>query len=63
MGEDSDGNNVYYPFGDESSVRFSNPRGLATEVTFETPGTYRLRLNVSDGKATGYHTVFTEVRQ
>ena len=63
MGEDADGKNVNYPFGDDSTVRFSNPTGLATEVIFETPGTYRLRLNVSDGKATGYHTVFTEVRQ
>mgnify|MGYP001282715496 FL=1 len=63
MGEDSDGNNVNYPFGDDSTVRFSNPTGLATEVTFETPGTYRLRLNVNDGMATGYHTIFTEVRQ
>ena len=63
MGEDADGKNVNYPFGDASTVRFSNPTGLATEVIFETPGTYRLRLNVSDGKATGHHTVFTVVRQ
>jgi|TARA_B110000967_G_C18870603_1_gene555190 hypothetical protein len=63
MGEDSDGKNVNYPFGDASTVRFSNPTALATEITFEKPGTYRLRLNVNDGQATGYHTVFTEVRQ
>jgi len=54
--------NVNYHFGDDSAVRFSNPTGLATEVTF-TPGTYWLRPKVSDGKAAGYHTVFTEVRQ
>jgi hypothetical protein len=62
MGEDADGKNVNYPFGDASTVRFSNPTALATEVTFEKPGTYRLRLNVNDGQATGYHTVFIEVR-
>ena len=62
MGEEADGKNINYPFGDDSTVRFSNPTGLVTEVTFETPGTFRLRLKVSDGKATGYHTVFTEVR-
>ena len=63
MGEDANGKNVNYPFGDASTVRFLNPTALATEVTFEKPGTYRLRLNVNDGQATGYHTVFTEVRQ
>jgi hypothetical protein len=63
MGEDANGKNVNYPFGDASTVRFSNPTALATEVTFKKPGTYRLRLNVNDGQATGYHTVFTEVRQ
>lgn len=63
MGEDADGNDVYYPFADESTVKFSNPNNLTTEVTFTAPGTYRLRLNVSDGQAIGYHTVFTEVRQ
>ncbi|MCT2533760.1 glycosyl hydrolase family 28 protein [SAR92 clade bacterium H231] len=62
MGEDADGKNVNYPFGDASTVRFSNPTALATEITFEKPGTYRLRLNVNDGQATGYHTVFIEVR-
>jgi hypothetical protein len=62
MGEDADGKNVNYPFGDASTVRFSNPTALATEVTFEKPGTYRLRLNVNDWQATGYHTVFIEVR-
>jgi len=62
MGEDADGKNVNYPFGDASTVRFSNSTALATEITFEKPGTYRLRLNVNDGQATGYHTVFIEVR-
>ena len=62
MGEDAEGNNLYYPFGDETNVRFSSPNDLKTEVFFEHPGTYRLRLNVTDGKATGYHTVFIEVR-
>ena len=28
MGEDADGKNVNYPFGDDSTVRFSNPTGL-----------------------------------
>ena len=62
MGEDAEGNNLYYPFGDETNVRFSSPNDLKTEVFFKHPGTYRLRLNVNDGKATGYHTVFIEVR-
>jgi hypothetical protein len=62
MGEDAEGNNLYYPFGDETNVRFSSPNDLKTKVFFEHPGTYRLRLNVTDGKATGYHTVFIEVR-
>ena len=62
MGEDAEGNNLYYPFGDETNVKFSSPNDLKTEVFFEHSGTYRLRLNVTDGKATGYHTVFIEVR-
>ena len=63
MGEDADGNSVDFSFGDEGAVRFSHPSDLTTVVTFEAQGTYRLRLSVSDGKATGYHTVFVEVRQ
>lgn len=63
IGEDAEGNNLYYPFGDTTNVRFSTPNDLKTEVLFEQPGTYRLRLNVSDGESTGYHTVFIEVRR
>jgi len=62
-GEDADGSPVDFRFGDESAVRFSNPSDLITAVSFDAPGIYRVRLNVNDGKATGYHTVFVEVRQ
>jgi hypothetical protein len=63
IGEDAEGNSVNYAFGDENTVRIASPGALTTRVTFSAPGTYRLRLNVSDGKATGYHTAFIEVRK
>jgi polygalacturonase len=63
IGEDAEGNSVNYTFGDENAVRIGSPGALTTRVTFSAPGTYRIRLNVSDGKATGYHTVFIEVRK
>ena len=63
IGEDAEGNSVNFAFGDENAVRIVSPRALTTQVSFSAPGTYRLRLNVSDGKATGYHTVFIEVRK
>lgn len=63
FGEDSNGNELYYSFGDEKSVYFAHPDALITQVTFTSPGMYRLRLNVSDGELTGYHTVFIEVRK
>jgi polygalacturonase len=62
IGEDAHGNSVHYTFGNEDAVRFSSPRALSTHVTFSMPGTYRIRLNASDGMATGYHTLFIEVR-
>lgn len=63
IGEDAEGNSVNYTFGDEKAVRIANPGALTTRITFSAPGTYRLRLNVSDGQATGYHAVFIEVRK
>ena len=63
IGEDAHGNSVHYTFGNEDAVRFSSPRALSTHVTFSKPGTYRIRLNASDGMATGYHTLFIEVRK
>jgi glycosyl hydrolase family 28/pectate lyase-like protein len=63
MGEDTSGKDVNYPFGDEEAVSFSSSNELSTRVTFSAPGMYRLRLNVSDGKGVGYHTVFVEVRK
>ena len=63
IGEDAEGNSVNFAFGDENAVRIVSPRALTTQASFSAPGTYRLRLNVSDGKATGYHTVFIEVRK
>lgn len=62
VGEDKEGNALTYVFGDEKNVSFSKPAALATQVTFSAPGMYRLRLNVQDGQATGYHTVYVEVR-
>ena len=35
-------------------VTFANPNQAATTATFETPGTYVLRLAASDGEATGF---------
>ena len=63
IGKDAEGNGVNYNLGDENAVRIASPRALTTRVTFSAPGTYRLRLNVPDGKAIGYHTVFIEVRK
>lgn len=63
IGEDAAGNNVNYTFGDENAVRIASPSALSTQITFSAPGTYRIRLNVADGQATGYHTVFIEVRK
>ena len=63
IGEDTNGDSITFAFADENAVSFSNPDGLSTQVTFDAPGIYRLRLNVNDGLATGYHTVFTEVRR
>ena len=63
IGEDVEGNSVDFAFGDGNAVRIVSPRALTTKVSFSAAGTYRLRLNVSDGKATGYHTVFIEVRK
>ena len=63
IGEDSNGNSIHYRFGDEKSVHFAHPDALITQVTFTSPGMYRLRLNVSDSELTGYHTVFIEVRK
>jgi hypothetical protein len=63
IGEDANGNELTYRFGDEKSINFSHKNEIATQVTFSKPGMYRLRLNASDGALTGYHTVFIEVRK
>lgn len=63
IGEDADGNSVNFSFGDEKAVHIASTDTLMTQVTFSAPGIYRVRLNVTDGKAIGYHTVFIEVRE
>ena len=61
-GEDDAGKSINFEFGDDSNVSIQSPSELTTEISFSASGTYRIRLNVSDGEATGYHTVYIEVR-
>jgi hypothetical protein len=62
IGENHEGKNVDFRFGNEGNVSISRPNSLSTTVSFTALGIYRIRLNASDGKSIGYHTVFIEVR-
>lgn len=47
--------------GDASAVTISNPASLKTQVTFSKPGVYILKLDASDGDASGRHFAMVKV--
>ena len=48
-------------FNGPGTVTFADPTALNTTATFSNPGTYTLRLKVSDGQLTGYDDTTVQV--
>jgi len=47
--------------GDAAAVKIANPAALQTQATFSQEGIFILKLEVSDGQASGYHFMMVKV--
>jgi hypothetical protein len=47
--------------GDTNAVTIASPASLKTQATFSKPGVYILKLEASDGQASGFHFLMVKV--